>query len=561
MKNNFTSLFLVALMLCTVTAFGQTSKNEKTKRVIHEALLENISNAIDKAIEKISRPFSASQNDDSIFSSDSLYKKRSNRTYSTDSELQEKSLTYEGNTTIEAKDTIHANVVVKAGDLTLHGYIDGDVLVVGGNLYVKNGAVIAGNARVINGDVIKEDGASIIGYVDKTSSSSTSYRENEKKYTRSSTRLRPNWWLSDETNLDNFMFRYNRVEGIFLGLGSEKRYYWDGRKNYSLYGSIGWGFKSHLWRGNIGLSRQFAFNDGQILEFGAEGHTLTDTKDQWLIGLTENTLSSILIHEDHRDYFTREGLGFNVAYSVEQDYFTSQLKVEYLIDKYSSLENRTEWSIFGGDKVFRLNPAIDDGKMRSILVSFGASTTTKTIRGPEGWNAYVTAEFADKNFGSDFGFNQYIADVRRFQPLGRYDNLNLRFRVGAADGRLPLQKTFEIGGLGSLPGFPFKYEAGNRTMLLNAEYIIDSDFLDELDFWPGWILSGTNFIIFSDAGVARTVSNTASITDFGGLRLSDFRHDVGVGIGSRSGSFRLVVVWRTDQSESPRFTFRIARPF
>ncbi|MBI3585851.1 MAG: BamA/TamA family outer membrane protein [Ignavibacteriales bacterium] len=561
MKNNLTLLLLSLLILCTATASGQPSKKEKTKRANHEALLENIGNAIDKAIAKISRPFSSSEDDDGMFSPDSLYKKRSRRIYSTDSEPQEKSITYEGNTTIAANDTIHANVVVKAGDLTLHGYVDGDVLVVGGNLYVKAGAVIAGNAKVINGEVIKEDGGTIVGYVDKASSSSASYRESEKKFTRSSTRLRPNWWLSDETNLDNFIFRYNRVEGIFLGLGSEKRYYWDGRKDYSLYGSIGWGFKSHLWRGNLGLSRQFAFNDGQILEFGVEGHSLTDTKDQWVIGLTENTLSSFLIHEDYRDYFTREGVGFNVAYSVQQDYFTSQLKVEYLMDKYSSLENHAEWSIFGGDKVFRLNPAIEDGKMRSIFTSVGVSTVTKTIRGPEGWNVYATAEFADKSFGSDFGFNQYVADVRRFQPLGRYDNLNVRFRVGTADGRLPVQKMFEIGGLGSLPGFPFKYEAGNRTMLLNAEYIIDSDFLDELDFWPGWLLSGTNFIIFSDAGVARTVSNTASLTDFDGLKLSDFRHDVGVGIGSRSGSFRLAVVWRTDQSESPRFTFRIARPF
>lgn len=561
MKNNLTLFLLFFLVLCTATSPGQSSKKEKARRANHEALLEDIGNAIDKAVAKISRPFSYSEDDDGVFSPDSLYKKRSRRIYSTDSELQEKSITYEGNTIIAVNDTIHANVVVKAGDLSLHGYVDGDVLVVGGNLYVKDGAVIAGNAKVINGEVIKEDGGTIVGYVDKASSSSTSYREDEKKFTRSSTRLRPNWWLSDETNLDNFMFRYNRVEGMFLGLGSEKRYYWDGRKEYSLYGSVGWGFKSHLWRGNLGLSRQFAFNDGQLLEFGVEGHSLTDTKDDWVIGLTENTLSSLLIHEDYRDYFTREGLGFNVAYSVEQDYLTSQLKVEYLLDKYSSLENHAEWSFFGGDKVFRLNPAIDDGKMRSIVVSLGVSTTTKTIRGPEGWNVYATGEFADKNFGSDFGFNQYVADVRRFQPLGRYDNLNLRFRVGTADGQLPVQKVFEIGGLGSLPGFPFKYEAGNRMMLFNAEYIIDSDFLDELDFWPGWMFSGTNFIIFSDAGVARTVSNTASLTDFGGLKLSDFRHDVGVGLGSRSGSFRLAVVWRTDQSESPRFTFRIARPF
>ncbi len=72
-------------------------------------------------------------------------------------------------------------------------------------------------------------------------------------------------------NLDNFIFRYNRVEGVFLGLGSEKKYYWDGERNWNMYGSAGWGVKSHTWRGNLGLARQFAIltNEGSgIIEFG-----------------------------------------------------------------------------------------------------------------------------------------------------------------------------------------------------------------------------------------------------------------------------------------------------
>jgi len=90
-------------------------------------------------------------------------------------------------------------------------------------------------------------------------------------------------------NLDNFIFRYNRVEGVFVGTWLRKKYYWDGEKTWSMYGSAGWGFKSHIWRGNLGLIRQFAVlsKEGSgIIELGAEGYSLTDTKDKWIYFVT-----------------------------------------------------------------------------------------------------------------------------------------------------------------------------------------------------------------------------------------------------------------------------------
>ncbi|MBM4162179.1 MAG: hypothetical protein FJ217_13910, partial [Ignavibacteria bacterium] len=436
----------------------------------------------------ISKGF-ARQTDEGIVLADTVKPKRAKR-QTQESQARpirdDNTLTYEGNAVIEEGDTVIANVVVKAGDLTVVGTIVGDALVVGGDLYVEQGGHITGNAKVINGEVIKDEAGRIDGYIDKTSSTANSYRETEKKFTRSSTRLNANW-VSETTNLDNFVFRYNRVEGLFLGVGSDKRYYWDGRKSYTTYGSFGYGLKSRGWRGNLGLSRQFAFDDGQLIEIGVEGHNLTDTKDNWIIGLSENTAAAILIHEDYRDYFRRTGVGFNVGYAIQQDYVTGQLRTEYLIDDYKSMENRTEWSIFGGNKRFRFNPPIDEGKMHSILASAGLSTVTKTLYGPEGWSIFGTAEFADRDFGGDFKFNQYVLDVRRYQPLGRYHNLNVRLRVGTTEGTVPAQKIFELGGLSTLNAFPFKSDVGNRMILANAEFIINGDFLGDLAFWPSWL--------------------------------------------------------------------------
>jgi hemolysin activation/secretion protein len=164
--------------------------------------------------------------------------------------------------------------------------------------------------------------------------------------------------------------------------------------------------------------------------------------------------------------------------------------------------------------------------------------------------------------GGDFGFNRYVADIRRFQPLGRWDNFNVRFRVGTAEGLLPIQKRFEIGGLGTVQGYPFKEGEGNRMLLMNAEFIVNGDFLGDLSFWPSWLMRGINLLFITDAGLVRQVATSAQWTEgFEKIRFSDFKHDVGAGISTRNGSFRMALVWRTDRSEPPRFIFRFARPF
>jgi hypothetical protein len=557
------SMMFVCAVFVLAMAQAQTTKKETAENDKHETLGQRIGSIVEDVIDKLEREFSG-RADEPVLKKDAFKKVRGTQSSGENAikVAEDSNVTYQGNTVIQRGDTLNTNVIVKGGDLTIYGHINGDVLVIGGDLYIRDGAYVGGNIKVINGEVNKDDDAIVMGYIDKSSSrKEKAYREEEKNFRRSSTRLNANW-VNETTNLDNFIFRYNRVEGLFLGAGSEKKYYWDDQRSYSMYGSVGYGFKSHNWRGNLGLSRQFAFDDGQLIEIEAEGHSLTDTKDDWLIGVHENTAAAILIHEDYRDYFRRDGYGINLGYATQRDYFTGQLKVGYLADEYKSMENQTEWSLFGGNKRFRPNPAIDDGKMRSVVSSAGLSTVTSTIYGPEGWSMMATAEVADKNMGGEFTFNRYVADLRRYQPLGRYDNLNIRVRVGTSEGALPLQKTYEIGGLGTVQGYPFKGEMGNRMILMNAELIVNGDFLGDLSFWPSWLMRGINLLVLTDAGIVRTVDNDALWTNgFDGIKFSDFRHDVGAGVATRSGSFRLAFVWRTDRSEPAHFIFRFSRPF
>ena len=127
---------------------------------------------------------------------------------------------------------------------------------------------------------------------------------------------------------------------------------------------------------------------------------------------------------------------------------------------------------------------------------------------------------------------------------------------------LPLQKMFELGGLGTMNAFPFKSEIGNRMLLINAELIINGGFVEELDFWPLWIFQNINILILSDAGFTRSALSTASV--FEGVetvKLNDFEHDFGVAFSNRSGSFRIGVAWRTDHPAPAQFILRFNRPF
>ncbi len=552
-------LFVIATLLCSDSLVAQRSKRETGRDEPKERAKEfgdRLSDVIEDFVDRIGREFY--DDEDDVSNPDTIRSKSTRGGRETQ--------TFDGNTTIAAGEVIESDVVVKGGDLTIFGEVEGDVLVVGGTLYVKDGGKIRGNARVISGEIVRDDGGVIEGYMDKTRSSTATYREETKKFRRSAYTLNANW-VSESANIENFIFRYNRVDGLFLGFGSEKKYYWDGSRNYNTYGSIGYALKLRRWRYNLGITRQFALltNDSQssqLLEFGVEGHSLTDTKDQWLISVHENTAAALLIHEDFRDYFAREGYGAHVAFTQQRDYLVMQLKAEYLIDRYSSLSNRAEYAMFGGNKVFRPNPPIRDGRMKSILTSVGLSTVTKTINGPEGWSVFGSAEFAKKGFGSEFSFSQLLTDIRRYQPLGRYDNVNIRLRVGTSTGLVPAQRIFEIGGLSTLHAYGFKSDAGNRMILANAEYILNGDFLHDLDFWPSWLMRGVNFLLMADAGWVTTVAGSTEWTKgFESLRFNQFKNNLGFGFTNKSGSFRIGFAWRTDVKAPAMLVLRFTRPF
>lgn len=482
-------------------------------------------------------------------------------------------ITFYGDTVIGISDTIRGIVVLRGGSLTVNGVLEGDVTVYGGDIIINRGGVITGYATVVHGSILKKDGGTIGGVMYESSETAA----DEAMHTRSGNRnsvaahnlhvgdhgkagspqFGLNWLTNSVSNFNPFIIRYNRVDGMFFGAGKPETKPWEAKKDFSLYGSLGYGFALHRWRYNLGLD-WFAEPHDQ-LEAGIEYHDLTDTRDSWFMNRNENSAAAFFVHQDFFDYFGRRGFNIHGAiYPLHE----LRARIDYLADDYESLPWKTDWSLFGGKKHFRPNPPVFDGIMRSIIASIDYSTIDQMSWERSGWDVHGSAEYAGSDLGGIFSFNRYLVDVRRYQPVGYFSKLSTRVRIGTSSGVLPYQKAFEFGGIGTVNAYPYKEFFGNRMVLANIEYLIHGRSLDESDFWPLEILSPFSLILFLDAGWADYVPAHVSYSaGFETLKWNTLKSDVGVGIGSRDGTLRIAWAWRTDQRSSPVLFFRISRPF
>lgn len=367
--------------------------------------------------------------------------------------------------------------------------------------------------------------------------------------------------LFPENFEENFLFRYNRVEGLFLGLQSPHKYFWDEDRKVTLFGSIGYGFGVHRWEFDLGISHQLNINS-KLVEVGIEGHNSVNSTDHWLVGSLENSISAMFFKFDYKDYFLRKGFSSWVSLNQKSDIADLQAKVSYVNDAFSPLEKNVNWSLFRSKKEFRVNPEISSGNVKGVSFTLSVHKLDNMEKNSSGWSVSLNTEFAGKLFKGDYYFNRYLIDIRRYQQISSYDNVNIRFRFATSEGQLPLQYLYKIGGISTLPAYSYKEYVGNRLLLTNLEYIVNGSVISEATIFPFSIVSKFNLILFYDVGYINQVSDNELFSKgFNSLKLSSLISDWGIGVGTRDGKFRLTLSWKTDRKAPANFFVRINRPF
>ena len=466
---------------------------------------------------------------------------------------------------VQSYETIDGNITVVRGDLTVRGIVEGDIVVIYGDVIIESKALINGNVTSIGGKIEQVESSQVRGNqietspknIFRTSGFANNYRYDygddydtwHYSYQYQYSTL-PMWPLEDQ-----ILLRYNRVQGLFLGMEFPKSI--ANKYNIiSLHGFGGYGFKEKAWRYQIGIDRYFFNRTSYRFEIGANIHDLTDTKDDWIITPLENTLASFLIHEDFQDYYRRHGYEVHMSQNL-----TIFLKatLAYRNDDYNSVKKNVDWALFGGDKKFRINPEIDEGNMRSIYGELYLDTRNNHETPRRGWYGKLSMEMSNSDLKSDFYFNQYILELRHYIPVSRNERLDLRFKAGSAEGILPFQKRFELGGLSTLRGFRFKEFAGDRLLLSNIEYNISpSIFSRHFMFFDD-----IRLIFFGDIGAAWYAEEDSKYSQgFNTLQFSSLKSNLGIAFSNWDGTVRLNIAKRTDTNKDPMvLSFRIAKTF
>ena len=225
---------------------------------------------------------------------------------------------------------------------------------------------------------------------------------------------------------------------------------------------------------------------------GVSAYSLVDPLDRWQLSDLEASLATAVFHDDYRDYFDRTGWSAFVRFEPVR---ALEGRIEYRDEEHEALPARDPWSLFGGDELWRLQPLMAIGDVKTV-----SGTVTLDLRDDEddpasGWLARVSVErpvggtlvrpeltavlpAGRQRFINapvppvvagtelDLDFTTALVDVRRYLPVGYNSQLNLRVVGGGAlaSRALPPQFQHALGGLGTLPGFePFLVDCGARS--------------------------------------------------------------------------------------------------
>jgi hypothetical protein len=275
----------------------------------------------------------------------------------------------------------------------------------------------------------------------------------------------------------------NRVEGFAPGVGANLTLFDPASFNHTdLYGRVSYGMSSKTARYAVGARRPFGADQAFLL--GAEAHDLTDTDDLFRRNGVTQARGPVLTFSITEDYFRRKGYE---AYAFARPSPRIHLGVSYRHDDHESLPVETDDRVFFFRRNPRLNPAIEEGRMRSVVVTarlagadelfhgWKEERETFLVRDPYGSRYERAQRFRvegtfETTVGGDYSFRRAIGHARGTRNLGTRHNVSARLLLGVTGGTPPLQRRFALGGAGTLRGYAVKEFAGENMVLGTVEW-------------------------------------------------------------------------------------------
>lgn len=406
----------------------------------------------------------------------------------------EETIHFTGRSRIPSTRSIVGNVAALGGPFTIAGDVEGDLVVVNGDLVFEEGGSVSGDVLIVGGRVLEEELGRISGnlrvfseplrYVQRGDRISAARRPRRD----TSGRFDQNYSWGDATIILKAGQNYNRVEGLPVIFGPSIRTGGDHPLRLSAWG---------IWRTEMGLElgeEDFGYllraeqtlGARDEVSFGATGFSYVDPIEDWGLSNLEASLSTFLLHKDFRDYYEREG--FSGFVNIRLPSLPVELKAEYFKEDHRFMPVAGPWSVTKNKDPWREQPLVAQGEVEFIEGTVVVDTRNSRNDPTDGWyfeartkhglggNLALPAHRTSPEsqaallqpleYDSDFitGF----LDIRSYNRVGPNSSLNIRGILGGTlnDVALPPQFQHAFGGVGSLPGFPaFAGDCGARSVV------------------------------------------------------------------------------------------------
>ena len=514
---------------------------------------------------------------------------------------------------IDSSRVVTGDIAVLDGPVTIAGRVNGRVIAINSDVILKPGARVEGQILVVGGNVEGKDDAFIGGDVRTYRQRLTYRREGDRLIGSGSSEEDARWWNRRQkwhsrsySDLRLISAKtYNRVEGlpIFLGPTFGHRF-GVSRLKADVMGIFRTGDELRWNSATVGHSVRAELETGSRPGFSVGGKLfdVVDPPEDWHLTDVEVGLASFFLHRDYRDYYNRHGgSGFVKVTFVPGLDLTASLSDE----RWATRSTLDPFTLFRNGQDWRPNPTMDEGRFHITNGTVQVDTRTHDEDPRSGW--YITADYEygsgrTTSFGAvspgvrdpdPDGFTTYsrgFLDLRRYNRVSPEGQLNLRLVAGGWLGgdELPLQRRFSVGGPGTLPGYPFRRTGSGddvrqcstggeiplgvpaqceRMVLAQVEYRGDlwlSLFGDLDSSWKrgGW-RHRAQWVVFGDAGRGWLVGPRQGDLTYpkdAFPSISTFRTDLGIGFDAGMiGLFMAKSV--SDAKEPPNFYVRVSNRF
>jgi hypothetical protein len=476
-----------------------------------------------------------------------------------------------GDARIGTGSTLRGGVAVLAGTLVVEGAVDGDVVVINGDLDVRSGGRITGSVTVAGGELRSAPAADIGGPV-------SVFRETlrYRQHGAGIAYVPPEHERGLSAGFDLPFGRtdlfiashgpYNRVEGLPIAIGPRIRlggaYPTSARAIVIARTSKA----SELEPRRIGydLRAEQLVAPAVGVSLGARLYSEIAAIEAWGLSDREAALAAFVLHRDYRDWYEREGWS---AYArLERPGTPYTLQLEYRDERHLSRAAGNPLTILDNGGPWRPQPVVAEGPLHSVSATAYYDTRNEVRDPSAGWQIRAGVETAFASGPATAAaapgavpppappgdFLTGHIDLRRYARLTAYSRIAVRvLGAGSLDARpLPPQRQHALGGEGSLPGYFLKdFDCGarettvvvrdetfhpwygcDRLALVQLEYQANFPFarrLAESAGVAGAVGSLVRWVAFFDAG--RTWTEPAG-TGERSRGDADFSADAGLGL-------------------------------